>query len=64
MKTYHPTQYAYIPEILPTPLRAIGVALGWAVNNGVLVLLVQVTPLAIQKISWRYFMIFIIIDAF
>lgn len=31
--------------------------------NAFVVMLVQVTPLAIQEISWRYFMIFIFIDA-
>jgi MFS family permease len=55
--------YAYIPEILPTPIRATGVAISWAVNSGVIVMLVQVTPLGIERISWRYFMIFVFVDA-
>jgi MFS family permease len=55
--------YAYIPEILPTPIRATGVAVSWAVCSGVIVMLVQVTPLGIEHISWRYFMIFIFVDA-
>jgi MFS family permease len=55
--------YAYIPEILPTPIRATGVAISWAVCSGVIVMLVQVTPLGIERISWRYFMIFIFVDA-
>jgi len=55
--------YAYIPEILPTPIRATGVGVSWAVQSGVIIMLVQVTPLGIESISWRYFMIFIFVDA-
>ncbi|KIW85243.1 hypothetical protein Z517_00633 [Fonsecaea pedrosoi CBS 271.37] len=55
--------YAYIPEICPTEIRAAGTATGLATFNAVTVLLVQVGPLAIQAISWRYFLIFLCMDA-
>jgi hypothetical protein len=54
--------YAYIPEILPTNIRAVGTAAGFAAQNAVIILLVQVTPLAIEAIAWKYFMIFIFTD--
>lgn len=55
--------YAYIPEILPTRIRAAGVGFSWTIQSCVIVMLVQCTPLGIQNISWRYFMIFIFVDA-
>jgi hypothetical protein len=54
--------YAYVPEIMPTPIRATGVAISFAIMNGIIIMLVQVTPLGIGTIQWRYFMIFIFID--
>ena len=55
--------YAYIPEILPTNIRAAGTAAAFAVQNGMIIMLVQVTPLAIDTIAWKYFMIFVFTDA-
>ena len=43
-------------------MRAVGVASQYATFNAILILLVQVTPLALDAISWRYFMIFLIMD--
>jgi hypothetical protein len=37
-------------------------AFGFAAKTAVVVMLVQVTPIAIADISWRYFLIFIFID--
>ncbi|EHY61251.1 hypothetical protein HRR83_008951 [Exophiala dermatitidis] len=54
--------YAYIPEILPTPIRAVGTAIMMLTFNGMIILLVQVTPIAIENISWRYFLVFIVCD--
>ncbi|EXJ74870.1 uncharacterized protein A1O5_01566 [Cladophialophora psammophila CBS 110553] len=54
--------YAYIPEILPTPVRAVGTAIMMLVFNGMIILLVQVTPIAIKNITWRYFLVFIVCD--
>jgi hypothetical protein len=52
----------YSSEIMPTCVRAAGVASGYATFNIVVIVLVQVTPLAIEKISWRYFLTFLIWD--
>lgn len=55
--------YAYIPEILPTKIRAAGVGFSWTIQSCVIVMLVQCTPLGIEHISWKFFMIFIFVDA-
>ncbi|KAF2093541.1 MFS transporter [Rhizodiscina lignyota] len=55
--------YAYTPEILPMEIRATGLAFGFAMLNAIIIMLVQVTPIAIAAISWRYFLIFVFTDA-
>jgi hypothetical protein len=47
----------------PMEIRATGLALGFAMLNAIIILLVQVTPIAIAAISWRYFLIFVFMDA-
>jgi len=59
MNTFFP---AYSAEIFPTNIRAAGVASGYALFNLIVIMLVQVTPIAIEAISWKYFMIFVICD--
>lgn len=36
--------------------------MGYATFNAIVILLVQVTPLALDAISWKYFLIFLILD--
>lgn len=55
--------YAYISEILPTAIRSPVVATTFGLANCLVIMLVQVTPIAIERISWKYFMIFVIADA-
>lgn len=55
--------YTYIAEILPMAIRATVVSAAFGSANALVILLVQVTPIAIEKISWKYFMIFVIGDA-
>jgi len=43
-------------------IRATGMAFGFASKTAIVVMLVQVTPIAIRDISWRYFLIFIACD--
>jgi hypothetical protein len=43
-------------------IRATGVAVGFATLNAIIIMLVQVTPIAIAAISWRYFLIFVFTD--
>ncbi len=52
----------YASEIMPTEIRAAGLASGYFVFNALAVLIAQITPTAIEKISWRYFLIFLIMD--
>ncbi|KAK5956400.1 hypothetical protein OHC33_002977 [Knufia fluminis] len=54
--------YTYTPEITPMEIRATGMAIGFAAKTALVVMLVQVTPIAIEAISWRYFVIFIVMD--
>jgi len=55
--------YTYPSEIMPTPIRAAGNAVSFCTFNAITIMLVQVTPIAIEHIAWRYFLIFIITDA-
>ncbi|KAK5945215.1 hypothetical protein PMZ80_002419 [Knufia obscura] len=55
--------YAYAPEILPMEIRSTGLGLGFAMLNAIIIMLVQVTPIAVEAISWRYFLIFVFMDA-
>ncbi|OAG39744.1 hypothetical protein AYO21_06019 [Fonsecaea monophora] len=59
MNTFFPV---YCTEIMPTNIRATGTASGYALFNLIVIMLVQVTPMAIEAISWKYFMIFVICD--
>ena len=44
-------------------IRATGLAYGFAMLNAIIIMLVQVTPIALQAISWKFFLIFIFTDA-
>lgn len=55
--------YTYPSEIMPTPIRAAGNAVSFCTFNAITIMLVQVTPLAIAKIAWRFFVIFVVCDA-
>jgi hypothetical protein len=59
MNAFGPT---YASEIMPTEIRAAGVASGYLVFNALAIMITQVTPIAIEKIAWRYFLIFLIMD--
>jgi len=52
----------YPSEIMPTNIRSTVVSAGYAVFNAFVIMLVQVTPIAIEHISWRYFLVFLIMD--
>jgi hypothetical protein len=55
--------YTYPSEIMPTPIRAVGNAVAFCTFNAITIMLVQVTPIAIEHIAWKFFLIFIICDA-
>ena len=48
---------------MPTSIRTVGVAVAFMALHLIIILLVQVTPLAIDAISWRYFLIFLCCSA-
>ncbi|KAH8810647.1 MFS transporter [Xylogone sp. PMI_703] len=52
----------YGSEIMPTQIRAMGVACGFIIFNAMGVLMTQTAPLAIDAITWRYFIIWLILD--
>lgn len=62
MKTWTERISQYSAEILPTSIRSFGVANSYLTFNCIVILLVQCTPLALDAISWRYFLIFLIMD--
>lgn len=43
-------------------IRSTGLGLGFGMLNAIIIMLVQVTPIAIEAISWKYFLIFIFTD--
>jgi len=45
---------------MPTSIRTVGVAVSYIGLHVTIIVLVQVTPLAIAAISWRFFLIFVI----
>jgi MFS family permease len=59
----HTGFWSKLTENRPTSIRATGTATGYAIFNIIVILLTQITPLAIEEISWRYFLIFVICDA-
>lgn len=52
----------YAAEISPTAIRSGIVCCGYATFNVVVILLVYITPRALNAISWKYFLIFTIMD--
>jgi hypothetical protein len=52
----------YASEIMPTKIRATGVACGYIVFNCMGVLMTQTAPLAIGAITWKYFIIWLVLD--
>ena len=54
------TQYLYVAEIFPSPIRSQGTAVGIAgLFCGTLVVLVA-GPIALDKISWRFYLVLIV----
>ncbi|KIX10172.1 uncharacterized protein Z518_01253 [Rhinocladiella mackenziei CBS 650.93] len=52
----------YASEIMPTKIRATGVACGYIVFNCMGVLMTQTAPLAIAAMTWKYFIIWLVLD--
>lgn len=45
---------------MPTCIRSAGVATAYVVMHTVMIVIVQVAPLALEAISWRFFLIFLV----
>jgi len=54
------TQFVYLGEIFPTHLRAKGMSLGCSAIALMNVMWLQVTPIAFDKIGWKFYLCFII----
>ncbi|KIY01859.1 uncharacterized protein Z520_01997 [Fonsecaea multimorphosa CBS 102226] len=57
--TYVSTGYAYAAEILPTKIRAQGMALGMFSAYSMIITFGQVTPIALDKVGYKYLPLFI-----
>lgn len=44
---------------MPTSIRPTGVAASYMTQHIMIIVLVQATPVALQDISWRFFLIFV-----
>jgi len=54
------TQYLYLSEIFPTHLRSSGMAVGMVGLYLAAIILLVAGPIALDKISWKFFLVFII----
>jgi MFS family permease len=55
-------QFTYPAEICPANIRHIGTAFVQTVGNIWIIIIVQVAPIAIAAIGWKFFMIFLFFD--
>jgi len=60
---FQATVWVYPPEILPLRLRQIGTAGASACNWIINFMVVQVTPVGISNIGWKYYIIYAIFNA-
>jgi MFS family permease len=54
------TQYLYLSEIFPTHIRGQGVAVGMFSYFGAAIILLVAGPIALNKISWKFYYVLII----
>jgi hypothetical protein len=57
--TFNASPYAYAAEVLPTKIRANGMAIALFSANGLTVMFTQTAPLALEKITWKFSFIFV-----
>jgi len=55
-----PIAWTYPSEVFTTQMRSRGNAAAQGANYGLSVLLAQVSPLALEKVGWRYYILFCI----
>ena len=44
---------------MPTSMRPTGVAVAYMTQHVLIIILIQFTPIALETISWRFFLIFV-----
>lgn len=57
--TFNASPYAYAAEVLPTKIRANGMAIALFCANALTVMFTQTAPIALEKITWRFSFIFV-----
>src|SRR5690606_38212537 len=63
--SWGPTGWTYISEIIPLRIRGKGTAVAVAVGNWAAnVLVSQISPLALDAISWRYYIVYSVFSKF
>ncbi|EHY53514.1 hypothetical protein HRR83_003719 [Exophiala dermatitidis] len=61
---YNAIQLVYIAEIFPTALRSRATAICAFMGTGVGLLLNQLSPRAFKALGWKYYIVFVVCDAF
>ncbi|KAI5283203.1 hypothetical protein KEM54_002323 [Ascosphaera aggregata] len=63
--SYGPVCWVYISEILPMQIRGTGVAFATGIGHwGVNVMWSQVTPKGLNKIGWKFYLVFVAVNLF
>ncbi|KAK5312398.1 hypothetical protein LTR93_011342 [Exophiala xenobiotica] len=57
---YEPVQFAFLAEIFPTQIRAIGMTIGVSTIVLVNIMWFQTGPIAFQNIGWKFYLCFAI----
>jgi MFS family permease len=60
---FTPLVYAYPTEIFPYSLRSVGVTLTYLTGHLGLIVSLFVNPIAMKRISWRYYILFCVLNA-
>ena len=60
--SFGPVTWAYLAEVLPLRIRGKGAAVGVAFGNWLVnVVVSQVSPVAMNAMSWRYYIVYIVL---
>lgn len=62
--TFAASPYAYAAEVLPTKIRANGMAIGLFFANSVTLIFSQTAPIALDHIGWKFNIVFIACNMF
>lgn len=60
---FTPLVYAYPTEIFPYSLRGLGVSLTYVTGHSGLIVSQFVNPIAMKNVSWRYYIVFCVVNA-